>query len=393
MRIPPRVAIPLAAFAALGATSIAFLIVAPSSSPRTSLSVALLLIPFAVVGLLIVYRKPRNAVGWLFIVIAVVTVVGLDAAVYSAMAYREGYHLPAARLAVALAPAWVPILTLMPAPVALFPNGSIPRGRWRWTFWSYVALAASFGAVIGWSDLGSFTERTPRIDPNGELAAVTSTGSGVDALLNDVAAAIYLVVFLAIVAYQLIEFAHSHGDERQQRKWFLVGGAIGVGGVLLASVFDSLSFLFPLLIALPIGMGIGILRYRLYDIDRLISRTISYAILTALLAAVFVGIVVIGTDVLPLSSPVAVAASTLAAAAIFNPLRLWIQRQIDRRFNRSRYDAQATVAAFSGRLRNAIDPESINVELLRVVDQTIAPAHASLWVRPQASGGDDARPA
>jgi hypothetical protein len=108
---------------------------------------------------------------------------------------------------------------------------------------------------------------------------------------------------------------------------------------------------------------------------------------------VFVGIVVIATDVLPLSSPVAVAASTPAAAALFNPLRVTIQRQIDRRFNRARYDAQATVAAFSGRLRNAIDPESINVELIRVVDQTIAPAHASLWVRPQLGGRDDRQPA
>jgi hypothetical protein len=389
MRIPIPVAVLLAAFAALAAVTVALLIVAPPSSARNSVGVAPLVLPFAIVGVLIVNRKPGNPIGWIFVAVAFLTVFGLDAALYSVMAYREGYHLPASRLALFLAPAWVPVLTLIPAPIGLFPDGRIPRGRWRWAFWLYVALAAAFATSIVWSDRGSFTERTPKVNTSGELAAVTSNGSGLDLLLNNLAAGLYLVLFAAMIVYQLLQFRRAAGDERQQRKWFLAGGSIGVTGVLLASVFEPLGFLFPFVIALPIGMGVGILKYRLYDIDRLISRTISYAILTALLAGVFVGIIVVGTDVLPLSSPVAVAASTLAAAALFNPLRRRIQRVIDRRFNRARYDAQATVAAFTGRLRNAIDPESINIELLRVVDQTIAPAHASLWVRPR----DDRQPA
>src|SRR4029077_1387596 len=139
------------------------------------------------------------------------------------------------------------------------------------------------------------------------------------------------------------------------------------------------------LAALPISIGVGILKYRLYEIDRLISRTLSYLILTSLLVGVFVGIVVLATDVLPFSSPVAVAASTLAAAALFNPLRLRVQRLVDRRFNRARYDAEAIVAAFTMRLRDAVDLDTVRGELLRAVNGAVQPAHASVWIRPPSS--------
>jgi len=133
--------------------------------------------------------------------------------------------------------------------------------------------------------------------------------------------------------------------------------------------------------ALPLGLGIGILKYRLYDIDRLISRTLSYATVTALLAGVFLGIVVLTTHVLPFSSPVGVAASTLAAAALFNPLRKRVQHVVDRRFNRARYDAESIVEAFSLRLRDAVDLDTVRFELLQAVDRAFEPAHASVWIR------------
>ena len=136
--------------------------------------------------------------------------------------------------------------------------------------------------------------------------------------------------------------------------------------------------------ALPVGIGVGILKYRLYEIDRLISRTISYLIITGLLVGVFVGIVALATQVLPFSSPVAVAASTLAAAALFNPLRLRVQHSVDRRFNRSRYDAEAIVTAFTLRLRDAVDLDTVRDELLAAVDGAVQPAHASVWIRPPA---------
>jgi hypothetical protein len=128
-------------------------------------------------------------------------------------------------------------------------------------------------------------------------------------------------------------------------------------------------------------MAVAILRYRLYDLDRLISRTVSYALLTALLAGAFIGVVVLTTDVLPLSSRVGVAASTLVAAALFNPLRTRVQRVVDRRFNRPRYDAQATVAAFTARLRDAVELDAVRGELLATVHEAVRPSHVSVWLR------------
>ena len=136
------------------------------------------------------------------------------------------------------------------------------------------------------------------------------------------------------------------------------------------------------LLGLPIGIGIGILRYRLYDIDRLISRTLSYALLTGLLVGVFIGLVLLTTRVLPFSSPVGVAASTLLAAALFSPLRNRLQRLVDRRFNRAHYDAEATVAAFGSRLRDAVDPETVLSELATAAGGSLQPAHVTVWVRP-----------
>jgi ABC-type bacteriocin/lantibiotic exporter with double-glycine peptidase domain len=179
-------------------------------------------------------------------------------------------------------------------------------------------------------------------------------------------------------------------------KWLLGGATVSIvagafsiltstldpnGGSTLNVISDLASFL---LVALPLSMGVAILRYRLYEIDRLISRTLSYVIITGLLAWVFIGIVVLATDVLPFSSPVAVAASTLAAAALFNPLRLRVQRLVDRRFNRARYDAEAIVTAFTMRLRDAVDLDTVRHELLTAVDGAVKPAHVSVWIRPPA---------
>ena len=163
----------------------------------------------------------------------------------------------------------------------------------------------------------------------------------------------------------------------------MISGALSnnTGGIV--DTVGSAAFLG--IFALPVSLAIGILKYRLYEIDRLISRTISYLILTGLLVGIFAGIVVLATRVLPFSSPVAVAASTLAAAGLFNPLRRRVQRIVDRRFNRARYDAEATIAAYTARLRDAVDLETVQRGLLEGVDQALSPAHASLWIRPPGS--------
>jgi hypothetical protein len=134
--------------------------------------------------------------------------------------------------------------------------------------------------------------------------------------------------------------------------------------------------------ALPISVGIGVLKFRLYEIDRLISRTLSYAIVTGSLVVVFLGVVVLTTDVLPFSSPVGVAASTLAAAAMFNPLRQRVQRFVDRRFNRARYDAEAIVDTFARRLRHAVDLETVQASLDEAVRSAVQPAHVTVWLNP-----------
>ena len=139
---------------------------------------------------------------------------------------------------------------------------------------------------------------------------------------------------------------------------------------------------FLTIVALPISIGVAILRYRLYEIDRLVSRTLSYAILTGLLVGVYFSVVTLATRALPLSSPVAVAASTLAAAALFSPLRNRIQHMVDRRFNRARYDAEEVVDAFTRTLRDAIELDTVSGRLAGVVERTVHPAHVSLWIRP-----------
>ncbi len=136
------------------------------------------------------------------------------------------------------------------------------------------------------------------------------------------------------------------------------------------------------LVAVPVSMGVAILKYRLYDIDRIISRTLGYAIITGLLIGIYAGLVLLATRVLPLSSPVAVAAATLSAAALFNPLRRWVQLRVDRWFNRARYDADMMVAAFAARLQDAVDLDSVQDDLAGVIHRALEPAHVSVWISP-----------
>ena len=193
---------------------------------------------------------------------------------------------------------------------------------------------------------------------------------------------------------QVIAYRRSIGERRQQVKWLMFGAATCIGGLVIGLALSNAkspllaavsSAGFVAIAALPAGIGVGILKYRLYEIDRLISRTLSYLIVTGLLAAVFVGVVVLTRVVLPFSSPVGVAASTLAAAALFAPLRRRVQHVVDRRFNRTRYDADAIVAAFTLRLRDAVDLDTVRHELLATVDAAVQPAHASVWLKRSVS--------
>ena len=349
-----------------------------------------LMIPFAAVGMLVAHRQPRNPIGWILLTIAITATGGTDCGFYAVRAYHVDHHgLPLSRLAVFFTQGWASMIVLLPLPVLFFPDGRISR-RWRWTLAAYAALMSVLVATLTSTDLAAFTDRTIRIDSSGELRQLGGSGGGG----FDPTFAVFVLGFLSLslswVVRQVVRYRRSSGDLRQQLKWLLAGGSFAVFGFFLAitigngnngafSAIGKVGFLG--LIALPISIGIGILRYRLYDIDRLISRTLSYTLLTGLLVGVFVGLVLLTTRVLPFSSPVGVAASTLAAAALFTPLRSRLQRLVDRRFNRARYDAEATVAAFGARLRDAIDVESVLAELSSVATRSLEPATVTIWVR------------
>ena len=193
-----------------------------------------------------------------------------------------------------------------------------------------------------------------------------------------------LVIVLSFVAHQVLSWRRAAGERRQQLKWLATGAVVTLAVIAVSLGFSSTSVVGEILgiglAALPVGIGVGILKYRLYDIDRIISRTLAYAIVTGLLVGVYAGLVLLATRVLPLSSPVAAAASTLAAAALFSPLRRRVQRAVDRRFNRARYDADQTVAAFAARLKDAVDLDTVRDDLAGAVHQALEPAHVSVWI-------------
>ncbi len=382
MRLPRISPVTLGIVALLVALAACYLASSTQIPSGTGLKgVGIITLPFAVVGLLIAHRRPRNSIGWILLAFTVSVLVSVNAANYAVLVYRVHDALPLGRLAVALAPAWVPVLVLAPLPIVLFPNGHIPPGRWRWVYWAYVVLAVVVLAGLGASDFGAFTEHRVVIDSSGSLSSLTAAPHGAAAFFNKAAVVGYAACFAAMVAYQVVHFRRSKGDERQQLKWFLAGGGVAVTGLIIATQSNTLGFLFVCIVALPLGIGFGILKYRLYDVDRLISRTLSYATVTATLVGVFGGLVLLTTRVLPFSSPVGVAASTLAAAALFNPLRRRVQRLVDRRFNRARYDADELVARFATRLRDAVDVETVLDELAAAAGRSLEPTHVTVWVR------------
>jgi len=224
-------------------------------------------------------------------------------------------------------------------------------------------------------------------DPAGSSAWLGS----IEAIILPVLA----VFWLAFVASQVLAWRRAGGERRQQLKWLMTGAAvcgaslavIAVVGTLDTSVSPAwgavLNVVTVGIAALPVCIGVAILKYRLYDIDRIISRTLAYAVVTGLLVGVYAGLVLLATRVLSFHSTVAVAASTLAAAALFSPLRRRVQQVVDRRFNRARYDADQTIAAFATQLKEAVDLDAVRDDLAAAVQQALEPAHLSVWISPQ----------
>jgi hypothetical protein len=353
-----------------------------------------LILGWGVIGFVVARKQPRHPMGWLLLSAAIFFMLNGDASNYSVAAYRVHHgSLPLGPVAVLLQPAWAPAIVISALTLLLFPDGRLPTTRLRWLVWAFLSIAGLWMLGAYAIAAASIVGHNIHVDSSGDLVAIahpsgdTAWWGRVQNVFFPALGVTWLMWFIA----QVPGYRRSTGERRQQLKWLLSGASIfALSGLLTISLGSSGNGFVRTFgdaalvgtVALPVSIGIGILRYRLYEIDRLVSRTLSYAILTGLLVGVFLGIVALATQALPFSSPVAVAASTLAAAALFNPLRQRVQGLVDRRFNRARYDAEAIVTAFTLRLRDAVDLDTVRGELLRAVDRAVEPAHASLWLRP-----------
>jgi hypothetical protein len=347
---------------------------------------------FSTVGALIASRRPENPVGWLLCLFGLSESTLHFSAEYAIYALlTQPNSLPAGEAMVWTTSWMLPIIIgLSVFYVLLFPTGRLPSERWRWLAWLTVAFIL-VGAISGAFSSGPVDGLGPIRNP-----------LGIEGFSNVYKAVMYTMPPVLLVAATLSVFMRlrsATGIERQQIKWFAYAAAATVVGLILAYVIPEVidtplwferagyAIFIALIPAMPISIGIAILRYRLYDIDVLINRTLVYGSLTVTLVALYFGGIVVLQRLFVIltgeGSTLAVVASTLLIAALFNPLRGRIQSFIDKRFYRRKYDARKTLDAFSVKLRDETDLEAVNYDLVGVVAETLQPAHVGLWLRPE----------
>ncbi len=351
-------------------------------------------VPCAAVGWLVTRRQPGNPIGWLFLVTGVFMFLSTAGGDYGYYVYRLGHHLPLGAAGAALAQFWGLSLVLLGADVLLFPDGRLASRFWRSALRIYAVAFALLVLASCVAIAGALTAHPIRVDNTGGLATVDHPVGWFSAVQGPL---IFVTIglSLAFIVRQALSWRRSSGDRRQQLKWLASGAAVTIICLVLATSFGTsgdtsggpktlLGVISGLawfgVAALPVSFGVGILKYRLYEIDRIISRTLAYAIVTGLLVGVYAGLVLLATQVLKFHSTVAVAASTLVAAALFNPVRRRVQHAVDRRFNRARYDAERMVTAFAARLQDAVDPDAVRADLTGIVHAALEPTHVSVWL-------------
>ena len=346
---------------------------------------------FAATGWVLAFRRPANPLGWIMLGSAFFFALSEDASYYTVADYglRHG-DLPLGAVALLAQPGWAPGIVALGLLILLFPDGRLPSSRWRWLAAAYAAVAALWMAGVVVLTVRALADHRTQVDSGGNLLLLSGhdPAAGWWNVLQGLFFPLLIACWLASIASQALSFKRSSGERRQQLKWLLAGSAATLVALGLAVLFRSVPWLSDVIgvigfLAVPVSIGVAVLRYRLFDIDRIVSRTLAYAIVTGLLVGVYAGLVLLTTEVFGFHTPVAVAASTLAAAALFTPVRRRVQRLVDRRFNRARYDAETTVAAFADRLKDAVNLDAARDDLAETVYQALEPAHLSVWVSPR----------
>ncbi len=376
--------ITLAAVAAYVALNIATIRAGGATLDAFTLNGLVLGVMYGIVGWIVASRRSDNPMGWLFLVIALSQTV----VAFASIASSYGLVLVPGSIPLAdiwswvSAWAWAPGFTMFVTfSLLLFPDGHLPSRRWRPVAWLSVVmlfLLAVPNAVLAWPLRG--------------IALMNAAPP--DIPLAIIGALMIPVLALASVGSIVIRFRHSTGPERQQLRWFTYAAipeiayviAVGFNTLPPAIMLLGAIFIVPLL---PIAIGIAILRYRLFDLDRIVSRTIAYAVVTGFLAATFgASILLLQAVLAPFTQgqTVAVAASTLAVAALFQPVMRRVRRAVDRRFDRARYDAERTAAAFAERLRDEADMSTVATDLTGTIETALAPASIGIWLRGREAG-------
>jgi hypothetical protein len=347
---------------------------------------AALALAFPTVGAIIASQRPGNAVAWIFCAIGLcggAEVFTVEYGIY-ALVTNPG-SLPGGVMATWIGTwIWLPsVILAVTFLLLLFPHGRLLSPRWRPVAWLAAAATIASAGLVALTPWDLLEPGVPAQNPFGiEVLRNVGVAIAIPILVIGISTIILSVVSL------VLRFRRSRGEERQQVKWFVYAGVLSVGTFLLPT-FDAASLLqLVIMPLLPVAAGIAILRYRLYDIDVVINRTLVYGLLTAILALIYFGGV---TTTLAIfrsltgqqeQPQLAIVASTLVIAALFAPLRRGIQSFIDRRFYRRKYDARKTLESYSAKLRDETDLEALNNELVGVVGETMQPAHVSLWLRP-----------
>ncbi|MDQ6937489.1 MAG: hypothetical protein M3140_07225 [Actinomycetota bacterium] len=340
-------------------------------------------ISYPVLGAVVLSKHPRNRLAWVFVLIGLGAALGLFTEQYA----LHGTLVRPGALPAVTAVAWLGVVVGNVAWVStpllpqLFPDGRPLSVRWRWLL-RLTLLLIVLGALSFAIRPGRLNPGVPGDNPFALDASLWKQLHGLRAVAGYLLGPAAAVVILGSLVSLVLRYRRARGASRQQMKLF-VASFVFFAAALFVYPYFPYPFITNALISLvpPVAFGVAMMRYRLYDIDRVISRTFAYAVLTGLLLAVYVVLVTAVTRLLPHGSSLAVAIATLGVAALFQPLRRRVQGVVDHRFNRARFDAERTIDDFARRLRSEVALETVRTDLLGVIEQTMQPAHAGLWLR------------